>query len=67
MATALSDLFIRCALEELGLDYLHALDQTSGDLDNDAYARISAFHQVRIIDDDGFVVAESVAILLYVA
>ena len=31
------------------------------------YARISPFHQVPVIDDDGFIVAESAAILLYIA
>lgn len=42
--------------------------KTAGDLDSDAYARgLSPFHQVPVIDDDGFVVAESAAILLYVA
>jgi glutathione S-transferase len=62
------DLRVQWALEEVGLDYrFHALDQTAGDLDREAYARISPFHQVPVIDDDGFVVAESAAILLYIA
>ncbi len=62
------DLRVQWALEEVGLDYrFHALDQTAGDLDSEAYARISPFHQVPVIDDDGFIVAESAAILLYVA
>lgn len=62
------DLCVQWALEELGLEYrFHALDQTAGDLDSDSYARISPFNQVPIIDDDGFVVAESIAILLYLA
>lgn len=56
------------ALEELGLDYrFHSLDQTVGDLESESYSRISPFHQVPVIDDDGFVVAESAAILLYIA
>src|SRR6185503_5877982 len=46
---------------------VQALDQTKGDLDSDAYARISRFHQVPVIDDDGFVVAESAAVVFYVA
>lgn len=62
------DLRVQWALEEVGLEYrFHALDQTAGDLDRDSYARISPFRQVPVIDDDGFVVAESAAILLYVA
>ncbi len=62
------DLRVQWALEEVGLEYrFHALDQTAGDLDSEFYARISPFHQVPVIDDDGFVVAESAAILLYVA
>jgi glutathione S-transferase len=62
------DLRVQWALEEVGLEYrFHALDQTAGDLDSESYARISPFHQVPVIDDDGFVIAESAAILLYVA
>jgi len=62
------DLRVQWALEEAGLEYrFHPLDQTAGDLDREAYARISPFHQVPVIDDDGFVVAESGAILLYLA
>ena len=62
------DLRVQWALEEVGLEYrFHALDQTAGDLDRDSYARLSPFHQVPVIDDDGFVIAESAAILLYVA
>jgi glutathione S-transferase len=59
---------VQWALEEVGLDYrFHALDQTAGELDSESYARISPFHQVPVIDDDGFVVVESAAILLYIA
>jgi glutathione S-transferase len=62
------DLRVQWALEEVGLDYrFHGLDQTAGELDSESYARLSPFHQVPVIDDDGFVVAESAAILLYVA
>jgi glutathione S-transferase len=62
------DLRVQWALEELALPYrFHALDQTAGDLDSEAYARISPFHQAPVIDDDGFVVAESGAIVLYLA
>ena len=62
------DLWVQWALEELGLPYrVHALDHTAGELDSDAYARISPFRQAPLIDDDGFVVAESAAIVLYLA
>ena len=62
------DLRAQWALEETGLPYrVHALDQTAGDLDSDAYRRISPFRQAPVIDDDGFVVAESAAVVLYVA
>ena len=51
-----------------GLPYrVHALDHTGGELDGDAYSRISPFRQAPVIDDDGFVVAESAAIVLYLA
>ena len=62
------DLWAQWALEEVGLPYrVHALDHTGGELDGDAYRRISPFRQVPVIDDDGFVVAESAAIALYLA
>ena len=62
------DLRVQWALEELGLPYrVHALDHAGGELDGEAYSRISPFHQVPVIEDDGFVVAESAAILLYLA
>lgn len=62
------DLRAGWALEETGLPYqVHALDQVAGDLETEAYGRISPFHQVPVIDDDGFVVAESAAIVLYLA
>jgi glutathione S-transferase len=62
------DLRVQWGLEEVGLEYrFHALDQTAGDLETESYARLSPFHQIPVIEDDGFVVAESVAILLYIA
>lgn len=62
------DLWVQWALEELGLPYrVHALDHTAGELEGDAYRRISPFRQAPVIDDDGFVVAESAAIVLYLA
>jgi glutathione S-transferase len=62
------DLRAQWALEETGLPYrVHALDHSGGELDGDAYGRISPFRQAPVIDDDGFVVAESAAIVLYLA
>jgi glutathione S-transferase len=62
------DLLVQWALEEIGLPYrVHALDHTAGELDGEAYSRISPFHQAPVIDDDGFIVAESPAVVLYLA
>ena len=62
------DLRAQWALEETGLPYrVHALDHSGGELDSDAYRRISPFRQAPVIDDDGFVVSESAAVVLYVA
>lgn len=62
------DMRAQWALEESGLPYrVHGLDQTAGDLDSEPYKRISPFRQVPVIDDDGFVVAESAAVVLYIA
>jgi glutathione S-transferase len=62
------DLRAQWALEELGLPYrVHALDHTAGELDGEAFSKISPFNQAPVIDDDGFVVSESAAIVLYLA
>lgn len=62
------DLRVQWALEETGLPYrVHALDHTAGELDGDAFKKISPFRQAPVIDDDGFVVAESAAMVLYLA
>ena len=62
------DLWAQWALEETGLPYrVHALDHTGGELNGEAFSRISPFHQAPVIDDDGFVVAESAAVVLYLA
>lgn len=62
------DMRAQWVLEETGLPYrVHALDQAGGELDGEAFSRISPFHQAPVIDDDGFVVAESAAIALYLA
>jgi len=62
------DLRAQWALEETGLPYrVHALDHAGGELEGEAYSRISPFRQAPVIDDGGFVVAESAAIVLYLA
>jgi glutathione S-transferase len=62
------DLRTEWALQETGLPYrVHALDHTAGELDSPAYGKISPFHQAPVIDDDGFIVAESGAAVLYIA
>jgi glutathione S-transferase len=62
------DLRVQWALEETGLAYqVRALDQTAGDLDDDGYVRLNPFRQVPVIYDDGFVLTESAAIVLYLA
>lgn len=62
------DLRVQWALEEIGLPYrVHGLDHTGGEHNEPAYSKISPFHLVPAIDDDGFIVAESGAILLYLA
>src|SRR5690606_30671205 len=62
------DLRAQWALEETGLPYrVHALDHTGGELDSDAYIQLNPFRQAPVIDDDGFVVTESAAVVLYLA
>ena len=62
------DMRVQWALEETGLPYrFHALDYVGGEFDGPAFSRLSYFHQVPVIDDDGFIVGESGAVLLYIA
>ena len=62
------DLRAQWALEETGLPFrVHAIDHTAGEHDGEAFSRISPFHQVPVIDDDGVIVAESAAVVLYIA
>ena len=68
MACEGRDMRVQWALEETGLPYrVHALDYVGGEFDGPEYSRLSTFHQVPVIDDEGFVVAESAAIVLYLA
>lgn len=62
------DFRIQWALEELGLPYeLVGLDHSAGDTQTKSYKDISPFMQIPVIDDDGFVLTESAAILIYLA
>lgn len=62
------DLRILWALEEMELPYeIVGLDHPNGDLDSPEYRAVSPFGQIPAIDDDGVVVTESGAILLYLA
>ena len=65
---ATRDLRVQWALEELGLPYrVHGLDHTAGALKTKQFRERNIFGQLPVIDDDGFVLQESVAILLYLA
>ena len=62
------DMRVQWAREETGLPYrCHALDYVGGEFDGPAFSRLSYFYQVPVIDDDGPVVGESGAFLLYIA
>jgi glutathione S-transferase len=62
------DLRVQWALEELELPYhVHGLDHTGGEMNGEEFLRISPFKQLPVIEDDGFVLAESGAILVYLA
>jgi glutathione S-transferase len=62
------DLRVLWALEEMGLPYeIAGMDHPNHDLDSPAYRAVNPFGQLPAIDDDGVVVTESGAILLYLA
>ncbi len=62
------DLRIEWALEEIGLPYrIHGVDHTGGEHKRPAYSEISPFQLIPAIEDDGFAIAESGAILVYLA
>src|SRR5689334_23993507 len=62
------DLRVLWALEEIGLPYeIVGMDHPNHDLDAPAYRALNPFGQIPAIDDDGVVVTESGAILLYLA
>ena len=62
------DLRVLWALEEMALPFeLAGMDHPAHDLSTEAYRRLSPFEQIPSIDDDGLVLSESAAILLYLA
>ena len=62
------DLRVLWALEEMQLPFeLVGMDHPAHDLNTDAYRRLSPFEQIPAIDDDGLVLSESAAILIYLA
>jgi glutathione S-transferase len=62
------DLRVLWALEEMGLPYeIVGMDHPNHDLDSPSYRALNPFGQIPVIDDDGVVVTESGAILLYLA
>ena len=62
------DLRVLWALEEIGLPYeVVGMDHPSHDLDRGEFRAKNVFGQIPAIDDDGVVVTESGAILLYLA
>jgi glutathione S-transferase len=62
------DLRVLWALEEMGLAYdIVGMDHPNHDLDAPSYRALNPFGQIPVIDDDGVVVTESGAIVLYLA
>ncbi|MFB1481580.1 glutathione S-transferase family protein [Corallococcus sp. RDP092CA] len=55
-------------LEELGVPYrVHGVDHPAGETQGEEYGRLNPFRQVPVLDDDGLVLTETGAILLYLA
>ena len=62
------DLRVLWALEEMQLLFeLVGMDHPAHDLNTDAYQQLSPFEQIPSIDDDGLILSESAAILVYLA
>jgi glutathione S-transferase len=62
------DLRVLWALEEMQLPFeVAGMDHPARDLNSEAYRRMSPFEQVPAIDDDGLVLSESAAIVVYLA
>jgi len=62
------DLRVLWALDEMQLPFeLAGMDHPAHDLNTDTYRQLSPFEQIPSIDDDGFKLSESAAILVYLA
>ena len=62
------DLRVLWALEEMSIPYeIVGMDHPNHDLDSAAFRAKNPFGQIPVIDDEGMVVTESGAILLYLA
>lgn len=62
------DLRVLWAVEEMQLPYeIVGMDHPNHDLDSSSFRALNPFGQLPVIDDDGVVVTESGAILLYLA
>ena len=62
------DLRILWALEEMQMPFeLVGMDHPAHALNTDAYRMLSPFEQIPAIDDDGVVLSETAAILIYLA
>ncbi|HEY4056489.1 MAG TPA: glutathione S-transferase family protein [Kofleriaceae bacterium] len=62
------DLRVLWALEEMQLPFeIAGMDHPNHDLDTDTFKVLNPFRQLPVIDDDGVVLSESGAILVYLA
>ncbi len=62
------DLRVLWALEEMGMAYeIVGMDHPNHDLDSSSFRAKNPFGQLPVIDDDGLIVSESGAIVLYLA
>jgi len=62
------DLRVLWALEEMQMPFeLIGMNHPAHELSTDAYRKLSPFEQIPAIDDDGIVLSESAAILVYLA
>lgn len=62
------DLRVLWALEEMKMPFeLVGMDHPAHELNTDAFRRLSPFEQLPALDDDGVVLTESAAILIYLA
>lgn len=62
------DLRVLWALEEMQMPFeLIGMDHPAHELNTDAYRKLNPFEQLPAIDDDGVVLTESAAILIYLA